>query len=298
MREVIAAAVSVLATSAQAQPPSDPGTGVATRAAILFEEGRALAKSGRWPDACDRFAQSYELVAAVGTQLNLADCLEHEGKLRNAWKLFEDAAQQAERAGTTSRIKFARDRAQAIADKLSVLVIKIEEPTAPGLAVTIDDVPVASAPIVRELVEPGAVVIGARMPGHAAFVRTVQLRAGKSTTVEVPALGSPMRRRRDYVYASGALGVLGVASLGGAVLSSYRANRAAERSLSTPSATVQREEQESAASNARLAMVFGISGLALVGISAIVYVVAPLERIKVTANATAGGGQITLMGSF
>ena len=88
---VAAGAIAVAAPRARADEP-DHARAAASHAAALFEEGRALGKAGQWAEACDRFAESLELVPAVGTQLNLADCLEREGKLRRAWQLFDGAA--------------------------------------------------------------------------------------------------------------------------------------------------------------------------------------------------------------
>src|SRR5664279_1330441 len=51
------------------------------RAAKLFEEGRDLARVANYQDACDHFAQSYELDPAAGTAVNFADCQEHLGHL-------------------------------------------------------------------------------------------------------------------------------------------------------------------------------------------------------------------------
>src|SRR6476661_8517539 len=71
----------------------------------LFEEGRALAKAGNYTDACDRFERSEQLAPANGTEINLADCYEHVGKLQAAYDLFDKVANEALRDNQIARAK-------------------------------------------------------------------------------------------------------------------------------------------------------------------------------------------------
>src|SRR5687768_2817074 len=68
----------------------------ATEASAIFQEGRELARQGRVAEACQLFAKSYELDPALGTALNLADCLERQGQLRRAWELFDVVARSSQ----------------------------------------------------------------------------------------------------------------------------------------------------------------------------------------------------------
>lgn len=94
----------VLVSGAHADPD-------AKRATALFDEGQALKKEGRVADACEKFEESYELDPAIGTELNVADCREREGKVDEAWELFDHAARTDKRA---DRAKYARARADSI----------------------------------------------------------------------------------------------------------------------------------------------------------------------------------------
>jgi len=71
--------------------------------ARLFQEGRELAKAGRYDEACDRFGKSLELDRAAGTALNYGDCLEKLGQLGKAKAMFEEAAKVFE-AANDSRV--------------------------------------------------------------------------------------------------------------------------------------------------------------------------------------------------
>src|SRR5882672_5439773 len=134
MRRVIFAVV-VLASSlvlAQPVPESPPGGGK------LFDEGRELAKQGKYAEACDKFTQSYALDPAVGTELNLADCHEHLGHVAKAWHMFDDAAIQSEKTTNAARAKFARERADALIGKLATIVIPLGAGNVAGATVTIN----------------------------------------------------------------------------------------------------------------------------------------------------------------
>jgi hypothetical protein len=90
-RRVLVAS-SLLATLACAVPAlaQEPTPGEK-----LFLEGRQLMDQNKLDEACQRFAQSYELEKALGSLLNLANCEEKRGKLRTAlghWKKAADTA--------------------------------------------------------------------------------------------------------------------------------------------------------------------------------------------------------------
>src|SRR5512138_2427235 len=115
-----------------------------------FNEGQALKEAGKLKEACAKFLQSYDLDRkanrpAPGTQLNLADCAEHDGQLRKAYLLYDDSARaydarakaaeaavakdpnsvdakrDLERA--TAGAKFAREHAQTVSLRLGKVVV-------------------------------------------------------------------------------------------------------------------------------------------------------------------------------
>ena len=105
---LVAARLISLAVLCAALPASaQPTTSEADR---LFEEGRALAKKGDHERACPLFAKSLALDHSIGTQLNLADCHEQLGRLREAWLLFTSAATESARSADAKRTAFARQR--------------------------------------------------------------------------------------------------------------------------------------------------------------------------------------------
>src|SRR5580704_8146905 len=99
------------------------------RAETLFDEGKALLKTGNDADACARFSESKQLAPAVGVSLYLADCLQRIGKTASAWSEFQNAAALA-RERNDKRAELAQRRALALAPTLDRVTIVV----APALA--------------------------------------------------------------------------------------------------------------------------------------------------------------------
>ena len=186
MRILVIATVLAAARIAAAGP-GDPGD--ATEASAAFQRGRDLAKLGRYTEACVEFGKSYELDPALGTAVNLADCLERQGQLYRAWELFDLVARSS--PNVQSRARLARARADALAARLATVIVTLRDPTARGLAVRIGEHTVTPAREIRDLVEPRDIEVVATVPGRPAFRTTRHAAAGATVTVDVPALSAP-----------------------------------------------------------------------------------------------------------
>ncbi len=95
-----------------AGPPSAQGK--SNRAEAAFKEGRKHLAAGRLGPACAAFRESQRLAPAVGTLLNLARCQERKGALGTARRLYEQAAEMAEKQGDEQRASFARTQAERL----------------------------------------------------------------------------------------------------------------------------------------------------------------------------------------
>jgi hypothetical protein len=116
---VLVALVSTMAGEAHA--------GDAATAETLFNEARRLMQEGSYASACPLLEESQRLDPGIGTQFNLADCYEHEGRTASAWMLFLDVAAATKAAGQTAREEAARDRASSLAGRLARLTITVPE---------------------------------------------------------------------------------------------------------------------------------------------------------------------------
>lgn len=297
----IACSIAAAAPRARADEQDHAKTAV-SRAAALFEEGRALGKAGQWGEACRRFAESFELVPAVGTQLNLADCLEREGKLRRAWQLFDEAAAESERAGPEVRTKFARERADALEQRLGLVVVKLADPDAAGLAVVVDGRGVKPAARIREMVEPGAVDVVVSATDRAPFRRTVRAKRGEKTTVEVPPLAAAAggrERSRGWVYTAGTFALVGLGVLTYGVYEASASVDLHEAQLESCTFVIDCPEYFDAGNAAGRSALAGVVGLSLVATGIVIYAVAPRRsRVTVAPTASARGAGIGVAGRF
>jgi hypothetical protein len=161
----------------------------AAAARALFSEARALAAAGNHADACPKFEESLRLNRGIGTQYNLADCLERTGRTASAWGHFLEVAAAARAAGQGERETVARDRAAALEPKLARLVIQVENDL-PGLEVKRDGVAVGAASYrTATPVDPGKHVVEATAPGRKRWTSEIDVPAGPGTvSVRVPEL--------------------------------------------------------------------------------------------------------------
>ncbi|HEX7840158.1 MAG TPA: tetratricopeptide repeat protein, partial [Kofleriaceae bacterium] len=293
MRSLAFATVLGVVRAAAAEP-ADTG-----EASASFQRGRDLAKLGRFDEACAEFENSYELDPALGTAVNLADCLEHQGKLYRAWELFDRVARDSQ--NVQSRARLARRRAAALESRFARVIVTIREPSTPGLALRIGDRQVAPAAEVRELIEPRDVEVVATAPGRPAFRTTLHAARGQVAQVDVPAFADPphevsagvpadapvtTRRRRSRVYLAGGLGGAGVIGLGIsldlAITARHRYNAAIDGVCrQAAGGTACLEQVDSAGHRADLATGFVLGGAALVGAAVAVYMFAPREPVQV-----------------
>ncbi len=110
-----------------------------TQAQLLFNEARSLMSSGKYGEACDKFAESQRLDPGGGTILNLALCHEKQGKTATAWADFNEALSAALRDRRAEREKLAREHIAALEPLLPRLVVETgSASTAAGLEVKID----------------------------------------------------------------------------------------------------------------------------------------------------------------
>jgi tetratricopeptide (TPR) repeat protein len=281
----------------------------------LFEEGRALAKEGKYEEACATFAKSLELDRAPGTLLNYGDCHEHLGHLAQAWRLFDEAARASEKEKNADRARYARERAQALVPKTGTIVVKLATPDAPGLTVAIGGRTATPAREIREVVDPGEVTIEVSAPNMQPVTKTEHAEAGLESVVDVPALtpvphdetSTVTQRRRTRVlaaYTLGGLGGVGVAvgiTLGFVAKGRYQRqfdNGLCEEGDPPMCSTVaSKQSLDDAISLANVGTGFAVTGLVLVGAGAVVFFTAPKDTV-VIPTATASSAGLAVVGRF
>jgi hypothetical protein len=291
---VAAAAVAAVTGTAIAEPVDS------TEAGKIFQEARELVKLERLDEACALFARSYELDPALGTAVNLADCLERKGYLQRAWELFDVVARNSQ--NVQSRARLARQRADALQARLATVIIKLHDAGTPGLSVRIGDRDMTPAPEIRDLIEPRDVELVATVPGRSTFRTTLHAVAGATVSADIPAFAprgdeqvASTPRRRSRVYLAGGLGGAGVvglgASLGFAISARRTYNSAFDHDCSHTGgvavctsrgkATIDR-----ASARADVATGAAIAGAVLAVAGVAVFLTAPRETVQVAPIAS------------
>jgi hypothetical protein len=179
---------SLLGASLTAARPARAGGDEVATAQVLFDDGKRLMAQERWAEACPKLQESQRLAPAIGTEFNLADCLEHQGRLASAWAAFLDVVDQTHKRGESQREAAARTRASALAPRLGKLTIQVPA-RAPGLEVLRDgDALPPEVWGVGVPVDAGDHRIEARAPGRVAWTSTVHTADGAMATTTVPDL--------------------------------------------------------------------------------------------------------------
>lgn len=180
----------------------------------LFERALALKDVNNYADACPLFEQSMRLAPGAGTQLNVAACLSHFGKYKEAKALFERVEREATAAGATKAAERARAEIIALDKVMPQLTIELGSMPS-GTTVELDGKPVETG--TQMPIDPGPHTIrafGARRVDYVA-------KAGHTGTVKLEEI--TRERPRLVLYAgAGAGGALLLGTITGIVTLSKR----------------------------------------------------------------------------
>jgi hypothetical protein len=162
-------------------------------AQALFDQAKRAMAAHDYAEACPKLEASLKLQDALGTLLNLGLCYEHQGKLASAWSRFLEVSAKARAAGQNERARIGRERAAALAPKLSNLAVDVPQASrADGLDVRRDGVVVGPAEWGAAIpADAGEHTIEASAPGRKPWSQTVTVRDGAATArVTVPELSA------------------------------------------------------------------------------------------------------------
>ncbi|MGN6106010.1 MAG: hypothetical protein ACTHU0_12960 [Kofleriaceae bacterium] len=325
MRRLVAiAGMLLISTRVDAQPDAAPDGGH-PEAKRLFEQARELMDRGKHAEACELFGKSLELERAGGTLLNLGDCAARAGELEKALLFYDAAAGEFESSGKAARAKYARGLVAAMSAKLSIVVVRMADPSIPGMTVSIGDRFAAPARELTQRTDPGPVEVVVRAPGHRPFTKIVEAPVGAQVVVEVPALAllesadrppplGPLRRKRSRVILAAGIGGAGVVGLGISTIAAlvardtYRgafeassggaapcSENGGGRPLCTPAGARRIED---AGEMADLATAAAIGGGVLVAAGVVLYLTAPKERVTIAPMADASTVGVAFRAAF
>ena len=312
MRFVCLMTCALFARSASADP---------AEAQRLFEQGRALAKDGKYAEACELFGKSIAIQKTIGTELNLGECQEHLGHLREAWGMYLAGAGDAAGVGDAKRATFGRERAAALEPKMTVVVVKVAQPRLNNLLITIGGRATQPIAEIRERADPGDIEVIATAPGLPQIKLAKAGAAGGEIVFEIPRMdpNAPIdesekpiaiegNRSASRIHIAYGIGIGGVAALLAAgtltvIARDHYDNVANGTDCMKVTGGVHCDDTgnrgiHDAQHLADIGTVFAIGGAALLGTAAIVYFTSPRERLFVRPQASSNSVGLALGGSF
>jgi hypothetical protein len=282
-----------------------------TAAQALFEEGRRLFEAQRFDEACEKFAESQQLEAALGTLLNLALCNERRGKRASAWLNYSDALTQATREGNEARAAFARERIEALAPGLSKLVIEVASDAPGDLWVKVDGVPVGRGAWGLPLpVDGPSMIVQAGAAGRQTFAQQVSVEPAHTRRVKVGSLAPTAAPALEGARSGGNLRLsLGAASAGVAVTALLGAGAAYlgvrrlwdERNRHCPGGRCDGQAVQAGKDAHRLSVVSTVGlGVGVAAAAAATYLLISARRgpLRVGASLARDEGHLFMSGAF
>jgi hypothetical protein len=309
-RAVVLASLFLIASVARAEPVQR------SAAQALFDEARSLVEQGRSAEACPKFAESQRLEPASGTLLELALCLEKQGKTASAWVQYNEALTLASREGNHARQELARKSLSDLAPRLARLSLRLPEERPQGFWLKLDGVRLGEAAWGIALpVDPGEHVVEIGAPGRLdARVSVTATEPGQALLAQLPRLGTappvapsppaPVAQTRDLpdarawrfkMGAGTSLGA-GALALGAGVYFGLRARSEWKRREAhcdergcDASAVAASEQAETFARTADVALGVGAAGLV---VGTLLWVLAPKakQHLSVTRRGLVLGG--------
>jgi hypothetical protein len=151
----------------------------AAHAEELFKAGRAALDKGDFHEACAQFAASLKLNPRPNVTFNLAGCEEHEGRLTDARRHWQEGLHAIE--ATDERASVAKERIADLDRKIPSLTLRLQASVPAAATVTVDGA--AANTSVALPVNPGEHVIVVTAPGYGESRTTVLVVAGEHKEV-------------------------------------------------------------------------------------------------------------------
>lgn len=180
---MIGAALASASVDARAQSAQEAA------AQVRFSKGRELFIANKFAEALVELRAAVELYASPNTRLYIGRCERELGHPAAAFvELQRAATEAADRARTDPRYASTRDAARqeagALEGKFGRVVLRAKD--AQGAQLTVAGAPFAAAALgIATPIDPGTVEITATAKGKLPFKKTVAIKAGETTEVNV-----------------------------------------------------------------------------------------------------------------
>ena len=294
---VIAPAIPLREAHAQGKP-GGPSKADLDRARKSFGEGLDLEKVEKWADAQEKFEDVAKVRMTPEVRFHIALCEEHRGLLLEAVHDFETAESDARAENKPAVMKEAPEHAAAI--KPRIPKIKVKVPTdIEGVNLTLDDNPIDPANTDELPIDPGDHRVDANAEKHQPFTLSFTLAEGetKTITVKLPLIevekGEPppppppeekpktelVRKTPTLGYVIGGVGVVSLVLSGVFYAKRNSIKSDLDNSCKDLSCPPEKADDISSGKSATtLTNVFGVVGVAGVGVGLYLILTAPKEE--------------------
>lgn len=119
LRVLLCASACTLALTAA---PTEAHAADVAAANLLFDEAKALMAANKFAEACGKFEASFDADQQLGALMNLADCLERDGRVASAYGRWAHAVEFAKMRGD-DRVDYATERRDLIEPLLSFVTV-------------------------------------------------------------------------------------------------------------------------------------------------------------------------------
>ena len=273
----------------------------------LFREGREAMKRGDAASACPKFARSQKLDPAPGTLINLSDCEQQLGRLTDAWKHIQQAAQQLP-AGD-DRIPIAREQAEALDRRIPRLTVRLKPGAPASSRIMLDNTEslVAGTTVV---VDPGSHLIAVEAAGYRTSLTPVRVAERQRVEISVapeaivaPVAPPASQTRRTLGWISAGVGVAGLATAGVTALVLNSKQNTVDAHCDA-NRVCDEQGFDAARSGKRLeplyvgAWIVGGAGVATAAVLFATTRSTEASRVRVSAGALPGGASLSVAGGF
>jgi hypothetical protein len=209
-RWICAATLALALCAPRLARADEPTPAVMEKSSALYKQARALQTRGKWAEAELAYQAAWDLRKTFDIAGNLGDCEIHVGQLREAAEHLSYAIENVPAGVAPEQIEALKKLRQDAQRQIGTLRVSVN---VGGARLYVDGRPIEIAAGGGVYVEPGTRTIEARVAGYEPARRTIEIRAGKTETIDL-VLSAPRRSIVPAIVMGSAGGVALVTGIG------------------------------------------------------------------------------------
>jgi hypothetical protein len=189
-RPVFLSTVLFVAAGAASRAVAQPAPQTVQLATTAFQDGKKLFEQKKFPQALEKFRQSYDLVNSPNSHIFIARCQLGMGNGKDAFRTFQAVVTEADaRSKAEPKYNQTRDSARSELNELSatigVVTLNVHA-TDPGAKVTMNGTPVGREDWGKDIpVDPGPADVVLDIPGQPVSTQHITVVKGQRLAIDV-----------------------------------------------------------------------------------------------------------------